>query len=80
MNLDINTHVFFDQLEKNLPPVFSREEASRLLGRIISVGHFRNLDCQNRGPTVKVRLGKKICYERDSFIRWLRSYRGFIQH
>ena len=45
--------VFFEQLRKELPPVFTRE-----LGT---------------GPAVKVKIGKKIGYERDSFIRWLRG-------
>jgi hypothetical protein len=76
MNMNLNSHIFFEQLEKNLPPVFCREEVSKLLGRLTTVGHMRNLGCQNRGPDVKVRLGKKIGYEKVSFIKWLKGYRG----
>jgi hypothetical protein len=59
----------------NMPPVFSREEASKLLGGLISANSLRNLDCQHKGPDTKVRIGKKVLYERDSFINWLKKYR-----
>lgn len=32
-----------------------------------------NADALGTGPAVKVRIGNKIGYERDSFIRWLRG-------
>lgn len=65
--------VFFDQLRKELPPVFTREFASEKIGRIFSAKSMSNADALGIGPSVKVRIGKKIGYERDSFIQWLRG-------
>ena len=69
--------IFFDQLRKELPPVFTREFASEKIGRIFSAKSMSNADALGTGPAVKVRIGKKIGYERDSFLQWLR---GKIKH
>ena len=69
----LGDEVFFDQLRKELPPVFTREFASEKIGRIFSAKSMSNADALGTGPTVKVKIGKKIGYERDSFIRWLRG-------
>jgi len=34
-----------------------------------------NIDVRGEGPQVRVRIGKKVAYERDSFIQWLRDYK-----
>lgn len=65
--------VFFDQLRKELPPVFTRKFASEKIGRIFSVKSMSNADALGTGPAVKVKIGKKIGYERDSFLQYLRG-------
>lgn len=65
---------FFEQLEKNLPPVFSREEAARQLGGLVRAKTLSNLDAAGQGPRVKIRIRKKVCYERRSFLQWLRQH------
>ena len=60
--------VFFDQLRKELPPVFTREFASEKIGRIFSAKSMSNADALGIGPSVKVKIGKKVGYERDSFL------------
>lgn len=65
--------IFFDQLRKELPPVFTREFASEKIGRIFSAKSMSNADALGTGPAVKVKIGKKIGYERDSFLQWLRG-------
>ena len=65
--------IFFDQLRKELPPVFTREFASEKIGRIFSAKSMSNADALGTGPAVKVKIGKKIRYERDSFLQWLRG-------
>ena len=65
--------VFFDQLRKELPPVFTREFASEKIGRIFSAKSMSNADALGIGPSVKVKIGKKVGYERDSFLQWLRE-------
>lgn len=69
----LGDEVFFDQLRKELPPVFTREFASEKIGRIFSAKSMSNADALGTDPTVKVKIGKKIGYERDSFIRCLRG-------
>ena len=64
----------FEQLERNLPPVFSREEAARQMGGLMKAKTLSNLDAAGNGPWVKIRIRKKVCYERRSFLQWLRQY------
>ncbi len=64
--------IFFDALEKALPAVFTREEASRCMGGLFSSKSLSNMDAQGIGPSVKVKIGKKIGYERKSFMCWIR--------
>ena len=66
--------IFFEQLEKNLPPVFSREEAARQMGGLIRAKTLSNLDATGEGPRVKIRIRKKVCYERRSFLQWLKQH------
>ena len=60
-------------MRKELTPVFTIEFASEKIGRIFSAKSMSKADALGTGPAVKVRIGKKIGYERDSFIRWLRG-------
>ena len=67
------TDEFFDVLKNNLPAIFTREEASRCMGRLLSAKTLANMDAANSGPYRKMKVGKKVCYERDSFISWLKT-------
>lgn len=58
------------KLSNSLPPIFTRQTAAKLLGGLISTGTLANLDCDGKGPPVKIRLGRKVAYERDTFIDW----------
>jgi hypothetical protein len=73
--MELFKEIAFEHLERVLPPIFCREEAARLLGGLFTANSLRNLDCENKGPQVKLKVGKKICYERESFLRWLKNYR-----
>ena len=64
---------FFRAVEKALPPVFSRETASRTIGGLISAKSMCNADSLGIGPVGKVRVGSKIGYTRESFMVWLRG-------
>jgi len=64
---------FLATLEKELPPVFTRQLAAQRTGGLISAKTLSNLDSLNRGPSVKVRVGTKVGYERSSFMQWLRG-------
>jgi len=66
----------YSELEKVLPPVFSRVVAAQLLGGLMSVGRLANLDSLGQGPQGRISLGRKVGYERSAFIVWLRSRGG----
>ena len=65
--------IFWERLEADLPPVFARAKVNELCGGIIAPGTLANLDSQGKGPTIRVRVGKHIGYERASFVRWLKE-------
>lgn len=56
-----------------LPEVFPRERVGELLSGIISPKTLANLDCEGRGPQGRIRIGRKICYQRGPFVEWLAS-------
>lgn len=70
---EVTTDPFWVALERALPPVFSRQEAAKLLGGLITAPGLANLDSKGEGPTIRVRIGKYTGYEKISFIGWLRG-------
>ena len=72
-NMGIGSRQFFNAIENELPPVFSRQTASQAVGGLISPKTLSNLDALNQGPPVKVQLGSRVGYERESFIEWLKT-------
>ena len=70
----ITTYIFFTNLKSALPSVFTREEAAKHLGGLLSAKTLNNIDYMGEGPEVRVRVGKKIGYERETFVQWLRQY------
>ena len=68
MDTHASETAIFEQLDKNLPPVFSREEAARQMGGLIKAKILSNLDATGNGPWVKIRIRKKVCYERRSLL------------
>lgn len=63
----------FEKLEKVLPAVFSRQEICKILGGIFKPKTLSNLDSKGLGPSTKVKIGKKVGYEKDTFLHWLRQ-------
>lgn len=68
----LGTESFFDALSTNLPPVFTREEASQMMGGIFSPKTLSNFDASHSGPRLKLKIGKKVAYEKNDFLQWLR--------
>ncbi len=62
-----------EKLRAGLPPIFARKEVGRLTGGLVAAGTMANLDSQGLGPSRRIRTGRHVIYERDSFIAWLRS-------
>ena len=61
---------FIESLSKALPVTFSRSVAASHLQGILSQGTLANLDSRGEGPE-SVRIGRCVCYERETFLRWL---------
>ncbi len=70
---EVGSDDFFKTLEKELPPVFSRQTASKILGGLISAKTMANADANGTGPEKKIRIGSKVGYEKESFLCWLRE-------
>lgn len=68
-----NEHPLISSLRESLPAIFTREEAARQLGGLLCAKTLANMDAHGIGPTVKQRIGKKVAYERESFLSWLQS-------
>lgn len=66
-------HIFFDKLEKELLPIFTREEVSNKIGGLFKAKTLSSLDALSKGPSVKIKIGKKVAYEKENFIYWLKS-------
>jgi hypothetical protein len=73
----IRDNMFFDALEKELPPILSRKQVCEKTGGLFSVKTLANFDYMHKGPGKKLRLGRKVGYERRSFIEWLRNNLNF---
>lgn len=71
-NNGVGTEKFFSAIEKELPPVFSRETASKAIGGLISAKTMSNEDSLGKGPSEKVKIGGKVGYTKESFMTWLR--------
>ena len=56
--------LFFERLREELPPVFTREFASQKMGCLYTAKSLSNADSSGTGPSVKVKIGKKVGYER----------------
>lgn len=61
----------FDELRNQLPPIFTRETASKMIGGIFSPKTLSNRDAAGKGPSNKVYIGKKVAYRKEAFIQWL---------
>lgn len=71
-NKGIGSRQFIMALERELPPVFTRQTASHAIGGLMSPKTFSNLDALGQGPP-KVQLGSRVGYEKESFIQWLKG-------
>lgn len=66
-------HPVISSLRDSLPAIFTRDDAARRLGGLLSAKTLANMDAHGIGPTLKQRIGKKVAYERESFLTWVES-------
>lgn len=75
-----NIRMFITSLGESLPPIFDRETASKSLAGMLTSKSLSNADMQGKGPKLKMKLGKKIVYERGAFLDWLQEKFQASQH
>jgi len=61
------------KLKAELPPLFGREAVPKLIPGVFSHQTLSNLFSQKKGPPT-IKIGRKACYERDSFLQWLQTH------
>lgn len=71
--LGIGDCKFFHAIEKELPPVFDRQTASKTIGNLITVKTMCNDDSRGVGPKESVYIGKRKGYTRESFLEYLKN-------
>lgn len=65
-----------ETLRDSLPPIIPRTRVGELTGGAIAAQTLANLDSQGKGPAGAFLLGRKLCYERESFLAWLEARIG----
>ena len=64
---------FNELIEKWPSAIVSRQEVGKFSGGALNPGTLANLDCQNKGPEGRMRIGKKVCYPAKSLARWIQK-------
>lgn len=62
-----------NELRKLLPPIFTRQTASKAMGGLFSPKTLSNLDAAGKGPASKQHIGKKAVYFKEDFLSWLQE-------
>lgn len=57
----------------DFPALFPRSAVGRLTGGVLHPKTLANLDSAGKGPGKRWRVGRRVFYERDSFVEWLAS-------
>jgi hypothetical protein len=63
----------FSKLFEGLPPIVARSEVSRVSGGILTSKTMANHDSLGTGPAGRLKIGRKVAYEKNSLISWLES-------
>lgn len=62
----------FQDMESRWPsPWIARTEIGRFTGGMISEKYLANLDSAGKGPTGRVRCGRKVVYRVAELVAWL---------
>ncbi len=64
----------FEQLEKNWQsPIVARSEVSVFSGGLLNPKTLSNLDSLGKGPSERIRIGRRIGYPVCSLVDWMRG-------
>jgi hypothetical protein len=62
----------FSEMAVKWPSAFvARTEAEKFSGGMIKEKYLANLDSAGKGPTGRIRCGRKVVYPVTNFIKWL---------
>jgi hypothetical protein len=63
---------FFKMMKERWPSaIVARERVEDFTGGLINRRTLANLDSQGIGPAIRIRCGRKVGYEINSFVAWL---------
>lgn len=66
----------FDEMKKNWPsPVVVRQQLhlDRFAGGLLNARTLANLDSAGKGPKGRIKVGRKVGYQVDYLIEWMRN-------
>jgi hypothetical protein len=69
-----NSDILVYIMSRELPPIFCRQDLDKYIGGIFKPKTLKNMDSKGTGPGVAIRVGKKVAYEKNSFIDWFRKF------
>lgn len=52
-------------------PIIARVQVETFTGGVISEKYLANLDSQGLGPAGRFRIGRKVVYPTNEFVKWL---------
>ncbi len=59
------------RLRDGLPVIWERVKTDKLTGGAVRSATLANLMCNGDIPEGSFRVGRKVCFERDGFLKWL---------
>ena len=65
--------IFLDMVVRWKAPIVARVQVEAFTGGAISEKYLANLDSQGLGPEGRFRIGRKVVYPTDKFVKWLES-------
>ena len=65
--------IFQEMADRWPSEIIARTEVSRFTGGLISEKYMANLDAQGKGPSGRVRCGRKIAYPVASLVEWMEN-------
>jgi hypothetical protein len=68
----MNNNIDLSVLERELPAIIFRDKTSSLVPGV-NPRTLANMDANGEGPVGRFRIGRKVVYNRDSFISWLKG-------
>lgn len=68
-----NLQMVLESIERESPPVLTRQGIEKLTGGAVRAKTLANLDCLGGGIGERLTVGKKVAYPRSAVIAWLRQ-------